>query len=86
MNTYTLDIGTDKDQIDQEIVLDTIHLYNVTEVTLDISDIYSEIFPNYVSIDWGDKSELLEPDLTIYRDYKTQSIYPEIQKAQLLYF
>jgi|TARA_R110002012_G_scaffold320259_1_gene542995 hypothetical protein len=81
MNTHTLAIGTEKAQIDQEIVLGTIHLYSVTEVTLDISDIYSEIFPNYVSIDWGDKSELVEPDLTIYRDYKTQSIYPEIQKG-----
>ena len=78
MNTHTLDIGTDKDQIDQEIVLDTIHLYNVSEVTLDISDIYSEIFPNYVSIDWGDKSPVEEPDIEIFRDYKTQSIFPEL--------
>ena len=81
MNAYTLDIGTSKLQINEKIILGTIHFYNATRVTLNISDVYSDIFPNYVSIDWGDTSPILEPDLTIYRDYRTQSIYPEIQKG-----
>ena len=81
MNTYTLTVSTTKIQMNSEIVLGTVDLYNTTRVTLDISNIYSDIFPNYISIDWGDNSPLLEPDLTISRDYRTQSIYPEIQKG-----
>ena len=81
MNTHTLTISTVRLQMDSEIVLGTTNLYNVTEVILDISNVFSDIFPNYVSIDWGDTSPVLEPDILIYRDYKTQSIYPEIQKG-----
>ena len=83
MNTYTLDLATSKEQTENQvpIILDTIHLYNITEMTLDISNMYSDIFPNYVSIDWGDGAPILEPAIQIYLDYKTQSIYPEIQKG-----
>jgi len=81
MNTHTLTISTVEADFKTKILLSTINLYNVTKVTLDISNMYSEIFPNYVSIDWGDKSAILEPDILIYRDYRTQSIFPEIQKG-----
>jgi len=81
MNTYTFNISTTKIQMNDEIVLGTLYLYNATRVTLDISNVFSDIFPNYVSIDWGDMSQILEPDILIYRDYRTQSIYPEIQKG-----
>ena len=56
MNTYTLTVSTTKIQMNSEIVLGTAYLYNATRVTLNISDVYSDIFPNYVSIDWGDTS------------------------------
>jgi hypothetical protein len=81
MNTYTLSISSTKEDIDSEITLNQIDLFDFTEVTLDISNIYTEIFPTYVSINWGDGSEVLNPDIKIYRDYRTESIFPEVQKG-----
>tara|TARA_R110002012_G_scaffold223757_1_gene395722 strand:- start:147 stop:683 length:537 start_codon:yes stop_codon:yes gene_type:complete len=81
MNTYTLSISSTKEDIDSEVTLNQIDLFDFTEVTLDISNIYTEIFPTYVSINWGDGSEVLNPDIKIYRDYRNESIFPEIQKG-----
>jgi len=81
MNTFTLSISSTKDDINSEKALSQIDLFDFTEVTLDISNIYTEIFPTYVSIDWGDGSEVLNPDIKIYRDYRTESIFPEVQKG-----
>ena len=81
MNTYTLSISSTKEDINSEITLNQIDLFDFTEVTLDISNIYTEIFPTYLSITWGNGSEGLNPDIKIYRDYKTESIFPEIQKG-----
>ena len=80
MNTYTLSISTNESQFNgPQPVLDTIELFDTTEFTLNIINIYSDIFPNYVGIDWGDNTAVEEPDIRIHRDYKTESIYPEIQ-------
>ena len=81
MNTFTLSISSTKEDIDSELTLNQIDLFDFTEVTLDISNIYTEIFPTYVSINWGDGSEVLNPDIKIYRDYRNESIFPEIQKG-----
>lgn len=81
MNTYTLSISSEKTDINAKVNLKKIDLFDLTEVTLDISNIYTEIFPTYLSIDWGDGSEVLQPDIKIYRDYKTESIFPELQKG-----
>jgi len=81
MNTFTLSISSTKEDIDSEVTLDQIDLFDFTEVTLDISNIYTEIFPTYVSINWGDGSEVFNPDIKIYRDYRNESIFPEIQKG-----
>ncbi len=81
MNTYTLSISSTKEDIDSEVTLDQIDLFDFTEITLDISNIYTEIFPTYVSINWGDGSEVFNPDIKIYRDYRNESIFPEIQKG-----
>tara|TARA_A100001515_G_scaffold107511_1_gene88367 strand:+ start:9198 stop:9734 length:537 start_codon:yes stop_codon:yes gene_type:complete len=81
MNTYNLSISSTKDDINQKIILNDIDLFDLTEVTLDISNIYTEIFPNYLSIDWGDGSPTIQPDIKIYRDYKTESIFPELDKG-----
>jgi hypothetical protein len=82
MNTYTLSISSTRDDIAiKEKTLKQIDLFDFTEVTLDISNIYTEIFPTYLSIDWGDGSEVLKPDIKIYRDYRTESIFSEIQKG-----
>jgi len=79
MNTFTLSISSTKEDIDSELTLNQIDLFDFTEVTLDISNIYTEIFPTYVSINWGDGSEVLNPDIKIYRDYRNESIFPEIR-------
>tara|TARA_R100001079_G_scaffold13203_1_gene6452 strand:+ start:13818 stop:14354 length:537 start_codon:yes stop_codon:yes gene_type:complete len=81
MNTLNFNISTSKPQMNEEVILAETNMYNATEVTLNISNVFSEIFPNYLSIDWGDGTPVLEPDIIIFRDYRTQSIYPEIENG-----
>ena len=81
MKTYTLSISTVNTEINSQILNPTIDLFDATEVTLDFSGVYSQLFPNFVSIDWGDGSSVFEPDIQIYRDYKTDSIFPELTGA-----
>ena len=81
MNTYTLALSTTESQINSEILQSTIDIFDATEVTLDLCGIYSRLFPTYISIDWGDGSPVFEPDIKIYRDYKNDSIFPELTGA-----
>ncbi len=81
MKTYTLSISTTETQINSQILNSTIDLFDATEVSLDLSGVFSRLFPNYISIDWGDKSPVFEPDIQIYRDYKNDSIFPELTGA-----
>ena len=81
MNTYRLSLSTTKEQINEKVILKRIDLFDLTEFTLDLSNVYTEIFPNYLSIDWGDGSATIQPDIKIYRDYKTESIFPELEKG-----
>lgn len=81
MNTYNLSISSSKSEINSKKILNQIELFDLTQVTLDISNVYTEIFPTYLSIDWGDGSETVQPDIKIYRDYKTESIFPEIERG-----
>ena len=81
MNTYTLSISTTKDEINSQKILNSIELFDLTEFTLDLTNVYTELFPTYLSIDWGDGSETIQPDIKIYRDYKTESIFPELEKG-----
>jgi hypothetical protein len=81
MNTYTLSVSTNESQINSKLTLDTIELFDTTEFTLKILDVYSDIFPNYVGIDWGDNTPVLEPDIKVHRDYRTESIFPEIRNG-----
>ncbi len=81
MNTYTLTISTNKTDINSQKILNQIDLFDFTELTLDIANVYTEIFPNYLSIDWGDGSETLQPDIKIFRNYRTESIFPELERG-----
>ena len=81
MKTYILSISTTETQINSQILNSTIDLFDATEVSLDLSGVFSRLFPNYISIDWGDKSPVFEPDIQIYRDYKNDSIFPELTGA-----
>jgi len=80
MNTYTLSISSTK-YYKREKTLNQIDLFDTTKVTLDISNIYTELFPSYLSISWGDGTDPIQPDLRIFRDYRTESIFPELTKV-----
>ena len=77
MNTHTIYLTSTNTADDQ--VLNEIDLFDLTKLTLDLSQVYSGVFPNYLAINWGDNSDIEEPDITIYRNYKTDSIYPEVK-------
>jgi hypothetical protein len=79
MNTYNFSISTTT--ADSSIVYDTIDLFDVTNFNINLVDVFTDTFPNYLAIDWGDGSEVLEPDITIFRDYIKDSIFPEINKG-----
>ena len=81
MNTYTLSISSIKSETNSEKTLNQIDLFDMTKVTLDISNIYTELFPSYLSISWGDGTDPIQPDLRVFRDYRTESIFPELTKG-----
>ena len=81
MNTYTLSPTTTTTSVTAtEPIID---LFDITEVTLDLSNIYTEVFPYYIGIAWGDDSQVFEPDLKTFLDYRTESIIDQITKGVL---
>jgi len=81
MNTYNLSLSSTKAETNSEKTLNQIDLFDITKVTLDISNIYTDLFPSYLSISWGDGSDPIQPDLRVFRDYRTESILPEIKNG-----
>ena len=79
MNTYTLSLSSTEPGVQR--TLQTIELFDLTNFTVDLSDIYSTVFPNYIGIGWGDGTPLQEPAIKVFRNYKTESIYPEVLKG-----
>ena len=79
MNTYTFNISTNGPNA--VTIYPTVDLFDVTQVTLNLVDIYTDTFPNYLAIDWGDNTPVLQPDVSVFRNYKKDSIYPEIDKG-----
>ena len=76
MNTYTFSISTISPNVEK--TYGTIDLFDQTNFTIDMSDVYAAVFPNYIAFNWGDDSPIEEPDIKIFRNYKTESIYPEV--------
>ena len=76
MNTYNFNISTFSTSDSR--VYEAINLFDVTSFNLNLVDVYTRTFPNYVAIDWGDNTPILEPDVSVFRDYTKDSIYPEI--------
>ena len=76
MNTYNFSISTTA--VGESIDYPTLDLFDITKFTLNLVDVYTDTFPNYLAIDWGDGTAVLEPDVTIFRNYRKDSIYPEI--------
>ena len=79
MNSYTLSLSTTTAALTS--TGQNMNLFDVTELNLDIVNIYHQIFPYYISIDWGDGSDLFEPEIRTFRDYKKDSIIDEITKG-----
>lgn len=79
MNTYNISLSTTTTSLTSNY--DTIDLFDQTEVSIDISNIFSEVFPYYVVFDWGDGSEVLEPEIKTFINYRTDSIIDEITKG-----
>tara|TARA_R110002094_G_C4895968_1_gene210005 strand:- start:12 stop:548 length:537 start_codon:yes stop_codon:yes gene_type:complete len=79
MNTHTFSISTTTAGASK--VYSTVDLFDVTNFTLNLVDVYTSTFPNYVGIDWGDGTAVLEPNVSVFRNYRKDSIYPEINKG-----
>ena len=79
MNTFTFSISTTSAGVSK--VYETTNVFDVTNFRLNLVDVFTDTFPNYIAIDWGDGTEILEPDVTIFRDYTKDSIFPEINKG-----
>jgi hypothetical protein len=79
MNTHTFSISTTTTGASK--VYEAIDLFDVTKFALNLVDVYTGTFPNYLAIDWGDGTAVLEPDVSVFRDYTKDSIYPEINKG-----
>ncbi len=79
MNTYNISLSTTSTSLTSNYV--TIDLFDQTEVGVNLSNIFSEVFPYYVVIDWGDGSEVLEPEIKTFINYRTESIIDEIVKG-----
>ena len=52
MNTYTFSISTTSP--DNEKTYSEINLFDQTNFTIDMTDVYSDVFPNYIAFNWGD--------------------------------
>ena len=79
MNTFSLALSTSQSAL--TATGEQLNLFDLTEVSLDIVNIYKNIFPSYISIDWGDGTDIEEPELTTFRTYRTDSIFDEITKG-----
>ena len=79
MKTYNLSLSTTSTT--STVNYDTVNLFDQTEVSINLSNIFSEVFPYYVVIDWGDGSEVLEPEIKTFISYRTESILDEITKG-----
>ena len=79
MNTYTFSISTTT--ASETTVYPVIDLFDITKFNLNLVDVFTDTFPNYLAIDWGDGTDVLEPDVSIFRDYTKDSIFPEINKG-----
>ena len=58
MNTYTFSISTTSP--DNEKTYSEINLFDQTNFTIDMTDVYSDVFPNYIAFNWGDNSPIEE--------------------------
>jgi len=80
MNTYTLSISSTK-YYKRETTLNQIDLFDTTKVTLDISNIYTELFPSYLSISWGDGTDPIHPILEFLETIELNLFFQNLPKV-----
>jgi hypothetical protein len=79
MNTFSLTLSTNQSAL--TATGEQLNLFDLTEVGLDLLNIYKGVFPSYISIDWGDGTNIEEPEIVTFRTYRTDSIFNEITKG-----
>ena len=79
MNNLTLSLSTNQAAL--TATGETLNLFDITEVGLDIINIFKNTFPAYISFDWGDGSPVEEPEIITFRTYRKDSIFDEITKG-----
>lgn len=76
MNTKTLVLSTISSSYNK--TLDTIILNDATTLNVSLGNMYEDVLPLSLKINWGDNN-ILYYDNDLYKVYKKESIIPEIQ-------
>jgi len=79
MNTYNISLSTTSTALTSNFA--SIDLFDQTEVSINLTNVFSEVFPYYVALDWGDGSDVFEPEIKTFINYRTESIIDEITKG-----
>ena len=79
MNSYNISLSSTATSVTSNF--GTINLFDQTEVIIDLKNIFSDVFPYYVVIDWGDGSDIFEPEIKTFINYRTESILNEITRG-----
>ena len=79
MNTYNISLSTTSTALTSNF--ESIDLFDQTEVSVNLANVFSEVFPYYVALDWGDGSDVFEPEIKTFISYRTESILDEITKG-----
>jgi hypothetical protein len=76
MNSYTLNISSTT--TGTTTYLTEIDLFDVTTFNLDFNNVTQPILATRLLLDWGDGSAVEEYEKSLYKNYRTSSIFSEI--------
>lgn len=76
MNAYNISLSSST--TNTVTYLNTVYLTDVTNLTIDLLGVYDKILTSRILIDWGDGSPIETYDRSFFKDYKTDSILPEV--------
>ena len=75
MNTKTLLLSTSSSSHVE--IMDTVILNDATTLNVSLGDVYEDVLPISLQINWGDNN-ILYYDNDLYKIYKKESIIPEV--------
>jgi len=75
MNTKTLILSTTSSSYNK--VMDTVILNDATVLNISLGDVYEDVLPISLQINWGDNN-ILYYDNDLYKVYRKESIIPEV--------